>query len=244
MLTSTDVLVCQRLAKALWRRRDCPSEQQAQLCQEGLPEGAPLLLQPAGQHTAEARAKTTCCVWMVLFSSSIYLYLYNTDTCSASACCVIELCPSEVRVGCCLHEGPPWSLPLELFLKGYQDKSRTQNTLAGSRVRVQARNSLVRMEVVELLLRVFQPLGGIPVLLLQQWHDGRHVLQIPGKRSDLSAACETERFGCTLAAHDLMSLLSAQRNHWLSLRYTTSHGGLTVEDKHLLCRSCSRNLRS
>lgn len=56
MRTSTDVLIRQCLAKALRRRRDRPSEQQAQLGQEGLPEGAPLLLQPAGHLATEVPA--------------------------------------------------------------------------------------------------------------------------------------------------------------------------------------------
>ena len=54
----------------------------------------------------------------------------------------------------------------------------------GSRAMV----SLVRMEVVELLLRVLQPLGGVAVLLLQQRHYGGHILQIPGMRSALRDA--------------------------------------------------------
>lgn len=48
--------------------------------------------------------------------------------------------------------------------------------------------SLVRMEVIELLLRVFQPLGSVAVLLLQQRHNGRHILQIPGMCSALRVA--------------------------------------------------------
>ena len=46
--TAADVLVRQRLAKALRRRGDGAAQQQAQLLQEALPEGPPALLQPAG----------------------------------------------------------------------------------------------------------------------------------------------------------------------------------------------------
>lgn len=43
--TSPDVLIRQRLAKALWRRRHCAPQQQRELVEERFPEDAPLLLQ-------------------------------------------------------------------------------------------------------------------------------------------------------------------------------------------------------
>ena len=52
----------------------------------------------------------------------------------------------------------------------------------------QAQVSLVRVEVVQLLLRIFQPLGSVAVLLLQERHNGWHILQIPAKRSALRDA--------------------------------------------------------
>ena len=53
-VTSSDVLICQGLPIALGGRCHCASQQQPQLGQEGFPEDAPFLLQPASSGNLHA----------------------------------------------------------------------------------------------------------------------------------------------------------------------------------------------
>lgn len=201
--TAADVLVGQRLAKTLGRRGHGAAQQQAQLGQEGLPEAAPLLLQPARSETPQNWHNSR----LRWDAGSARRQHATPDNAAAvmrkqhEPSCRSFWKPRLVTVRHLLPWSPhrdtaPHTLPAKLAgeckAQVLSSITRQLRLFASSGIhrerQVAGRAALVRVEVVELLLRILQALCSAAVLPLQQRHDGGHILQVPAHTCQLTSA--------------------------------------------------------